>query len=124
MNCPKCSATMQTITFGGIDVDRCTACGGLWFDAHEKERLKAIEGSQQIDLGNPSVGRANNEIRNTRCPRCTTPMVRMVDGQQPHIWYETCSVCGGSYFDAGEFIDFKEHTLADFFRDLFARPRT
>ncbi|WP_437602040.1 zf-TFIIB domain-containing protein [Sorangium sp. So ce590] len=123
MNCPKCTASMDVITFGGVDVDRCTACGGIWFDSREKESLKAMEGSQQIDTGDPAVGRKNNQIRRVPCARCSTPMVRMVDPQQPHIWYESCSVCGGVYFDAGEFRDYKEHTLSDFFRDLFARPR-
>ena len=48
-------------------------------------------------------------------------MIRMVDLDQPHIWYESCKVCKGVYFDAGEFKDFSKRTFADFFRDLFAK---
>jgi Zn-finger nucleic acid-binding protein len=50
-------------------------------------------------------------------------MVKMVDHKQPHIWYETCHSCFGVFFDAGEFRDFKEETLADYFKDLFAKER-
>ena len=46
-----------------------------------------------------------------------------VDPAHPHIWYESCAVCGGAYLDAGEFRDEKSHSIRGFFRDLFARPR-
>jgi len=115
---------MQAVTFAGIEVDRCTGCGGLWFDGGEERRLKVIKGSESIDTGDPTIGRKNNDMRGVQCPRCTTPLVRMVDREQPHIWFESCSACGGVYFDAGEFRDYKEHTIADFFRDLFAKERT
>lgn len=123
MDCAKCHAAMEIVTFGGIDVDRCTQCKGLWFDAREHEKLKGMKGAEVIDTGSAATGRKNNDVPNVRCPRCTTPMVRMVDAAQPHIWYETCSACGGVYFDAGEFRDYKEYTLVDVWRDLFARPR-
>ena len=50
-------------------------------------------------------------------------MMRLVDSTQPHIWYEGCMVCNGVFFDAGEFKDFKEKTIADFFKDLFGKER-
>ena len=43
-------------------------------------------------------------------------MARVVDAQQTHIWYEVCSSCSGSFFDAGEFVDLAEHTISDFFK--------
>ncbi|MDH3641318.1 MAG: zf-TFIIB domain-containing protein [Gammaproteobacteria bacterium] len=47
----------------------------------------------------------------------------MIDRDQPHLWYEACTVCYGVFFDAGEFRDYKEKTALDFFRDLFAQER-
>ncbi len=114
---------MAVVRFDEIEIDRCTGCGGLWFDAHERERLKRRKGSAAVDTGDAATGRRNNELGAIDCPRCTTRMVRMVDVDQPHIWFERCSVCGGSYFDAGEFRDDVEVTLVDVFRRLFARPR-
>lgn len=123
MKCPKCREPMEIVVFEGVEVDRCTGCKGIWFDNREAETLKAMKGSEAIDIGDPKVGRSFNERGAVPCPRCTTPMVRMVDVDQPHIWYERCSVCNGVYFDAGEFRDYKEHTLGDVFRRWFARAR-
>ena len=50
-------------------------------------------------------------------------MLRMVDARQPHIRYESCQICFGVFFGAGEFRDYKQETVLDFFRALFTRKR-
>ncbi len=50
-------------------------------------------------------------------------MVRMVDRDQPHIWYEKCSGRSGTFFDAGEFRDLKGETTLDVVKALFAKAR-
>jgi Zn-finger nucleic acid-binding protein len=45
-------------------------------------------------------------------------MLRMVDAEQPHIWYETCDECGGSFLDAGEFRELKQHNLIGRIKDV------
>ncbi len=50
-------------------------------------------------------------------------MVRVVDPQQRHIWYETCGSCHGSFLDAGELLDLSELTIADFFKGFVAPER-
>jgi Zn-finger nucleic acid-binding protein len=47
----------------------------------------------------------------------------MVDNDQSHIWFESCSECYGVFFDAGELMDYKEKNILDFFRDLFTSER-
>ncbi|MBT8100822.1 MAG: zf-TFIIB domain-containing protein [Gammaproteobacteria bacterium] len=123
MLCPKCSENMQLITYAGIDVERCDGCKGLWFDMVEHEHLAAIEGSEAIDTGSAEIGARFNKIDDIECPHCNSPMLRMVDARQPHIWYEACPTCYGVFFDAGEFRDYKEKTILDFFRDFFAKER-
>ena len=49
MNCPKCNAAMEKVTFEGVEVDRCTRCGGLWFDFQEQQQLKPLKGAAAID---------------------------------------------------------------------------
>jgi Zn-finger nucleic acid-binding protein len=114
---------MEKITYEKIQVDRCTNCKGIWFDMLEHEHLKAIEDSQSIDIGEPKVGKEYNRIDKIDCPVCHTQMIRMVDRKQPHIWHEACTSCYGVFFDAGEFRDYKEETILDFFRDLFTKER-
>lgn len=114
---------MEKVRFRDIEVDRCTQCRGLWFDMLEHEELKGIAGSEDIDIGDLETGRRFNKIEKINCPVCTSQMIRMVDKDQPHIWFESCSECYGIFFDAGEFRDYKEKSIMDFFRDLFAKER-
>lgn len=122
MNCPKCNATMETVTFEGITVDRCTGCKGIWFDANEQKHLKQRQGSEVVDAGDALVGRKMDKITNILCPRCHGPMIRMVDVDQHHIDYEACTTCYGIFLDAGEFKDMKDYTVSEYLRGMFA-PR-
>ena len=118
MRCPKCRADMQQLDVDGTVIDRCDRCQGLWFDAGEMEALKDKEIAAAIDTGSAKEGKELNSIHEYRCPRCGGEMTQVVDEQQKHIGYETCTDCGGSYFDAGEFRDLSQITLSDFFKRL------
>jgi hypothetical protein len=41
MKCPKCGYDLITGEWHGIQIDQCTHCHGLWFDAGEAESLVA-----------------------------------------------------------------------------------
>ena len=124
MKCPKCGGDLLPVVQDSIEVDRCDQCGGLWFDRMEADRLRKVKGSAgALDTGDAKVGEAQNQQGKIECPRCHTPMIRMVDLDQHHIWFESCTVCYGRWFDAGEFQDLQHDTVVDFFRDLFARER-
>jgi len=44
MHCPKCGADLDEITFRGVRVDKCFACGGVWLDDGELEELAGKPG--------------------------------------------------------------------------------
>jgi Zn-finger nucleic acid-binding protein len=111
------------VTFNSLEVDRCTDCQGIFLDEFEKEQLQQMKGADAIDSGDAEVGREFNRVDCIQCPRCGTRMIRMVDLDQPHIWFERCTICGGSFFDAGEFKDLTRHTIVDFFKDLLVQER-
>ena len=121
MQCPKCKAPMDEHTLstlsGGVTVDRCSDCKGIWFDVGEAETLKDKWMSDYIDDGDPGIGKELNKVRDIECPRCGKTMTQLGDPHQPHIQYEACSE-HGMYFDAGEFTDYKHETLMDIFRDF------
>jgi len=119
MNCPKCDSDMEKVTYEEIEVDRCINCKGIWFDMLEREHLKDIEGSESIDIGSTERGERFNKMTKIDCPACKTLMIEMVDKDQPHISYEACTTCYGLFFDAGEFKDYKHHTVFEFFKKLF-----
>jgi uncharacterized protein len=108
---------MELVVFEDIEVDRCVRCGGLWFDVLEHEELRGRTGSESIDTG-PRWQAAMHDVQGkVFCPTDGTLMLRMVNAAQPHIWVESCPVCHGTFFDAGEFTDFKEHSIGELFRN-------
>ena len=94
----------------------------MWFTAMEHEELK--EHASIVDVGDAARGARYNAIDHISCPVCpSSPMIRMVDPVQPHIWFEACPTCHGRFYDAGEFRDFAEFTLADLLKHA-PGPRT
>lgn len=98
---------METVDFEGIEVDRCRNCKGIWFDVGESESLGDGNAAVAIDIGDPALGKETNAITRYRCPRCDGGMMRMADPKSKEIWYEECTACRGSFFDAGEFAKFR-----------------
>ena len=43
MHCPKCGMNLVEINYQGIQVDKCSACEGVWLDAGELERVVSKE---------------------------------------------------------------------------------
>ena len=129
IRCPKCAATMEQVAFGGVTVDRCVTCHGIWFDARENERLKATPGAEALDAPAAAASAPPTPVSppsaggKIKCPVCHTQMIQMTDVRQPHLKFESCTVCYGTFFDAGEFRDYKELTLVESVRGLFGRGK-
>ena len=122
MQCPKCGGEFRQVKHGDVEFDRCRGCHGLWFDAFEHEALKATPGSEVVDPEPKKAG--GKAIAGTKiCPRCEVKMIDMVIATQPHIAVESCAVCHGVYFDAGEFGDFREETLEETWRAIARAAR-
>jgi Zn-finger nucleic acid-binding protein len=115
---------MERIDYQGVELDRCTNCQGIWLDHLEKDDLSELKGSESVDIGDPGLGkRYNKQDKDIFCPNDGVKLSNMVDANQPHIWYECCPSCFGVFFDAGEFRDFKDHSLLDSFKGFFVRER-
>lgn len=118
MRCPKCDSEMERVVHEEIEVDRCTLCFGLWFDALEKDDLVRLKGAKAIDIGSAARGKRYSDLRKVDCPNCHVPMLEMVDMQQDRIEYESCPTCFGTFFDAGEFRDLQEFTVLERFTSM------
>ena len=123
MRCPKCRSDMQQIVIDGMEVDRCSACHGLWFDDGELSMLRNKEAAAALDIGDVVTGKKQNEIEHYRCPRCAGPMNRLVDPAQTQIWFERSGSCRGSFFDAGELTDLATVSVSDFFKRFVTPAR-
>jgi len=43
MRCPKCGMELAEIDFRGVQVDACFACGGMFFDHGEVDKIAGAE---------------------------------------------------------------------------------
>jgi Zn-finger nucleic acid-binding protein len=109
MNCPKCFSPMVRVLFEGVEVDRCIDCHGLWFDVSEREDLMKRRASEAIDNGDAQLGSEFNRVNFIFCPRCGSQMMPRVAQGRPRLEFEQCTICAGSFFDAGEFRFLKQH---------------
>lgn len=123
MNCPKCRCPMEPVKFQDVELDRCTHCKGLWFDAGEHEALKKLAGSEKVDVGRAAVGRKYDKIQTATCPRCNVEMRSIPAPHQRHITLDSCPTCGGVFMDAGEFKDFKDEGLWDFIQQFLHKDK-
>ena len=116
MNCPKCGAAFEKVSVSDIEVDRCTGCKAIWFDAREYEKLKDVKAAKQIDVGERP--KDAGEPRRLDCPVCHTRMITMTVRGHPKLKYESCTVCYGAFFDAGEFREYLGEGVVPFLKGL------
>ena len=117
--CSKCNSDMDTKNYGAkISVLRCSNCMGIFAQPDSLSRMKTEWMSEVLDKGDRSVGTKQNEITDATCPVCGVTMESKVDPKQTHITYEVCPTCEGIYFDAGEFTDWKQEDVLDWFKGL------
>jgi Zn-finger nucleic acid-binding protein len=104
LQCPKCKAPMDQIQIEQTQVDRCTSCRGLWFDALEDQDIRGTEAAEALDVAtDPAPAPSRGRRSAIDCPRCKSPMIQMVDRLGKRIQYESCPRCHGKFLDAGEF---------------------
>lgn len=121
MKCPKCDSPLKPLVHQDVEVDRCSYCGGLWFDAFEHEELRELDGSEKIDYS-PATS-VPTRTGSGLCPKDQQRLFGMPVTGQPHIAYEFCGFCHGVFFEAGEFRDFKEVTFSERLRAVFGLAR-
>lgn len=103
--CPKCppsAGRLVTIDIDEHEVDRCSGCGGIWFDkgelgallSHETQKIRALMGGDDPLALDQKTG---------TCPRHGVRMVRVTSARNRQVVIETCTTCQGIWLDGGEF---------------------
>jgi Zn-finger nucleic acid-binding protein len=75
---------------------------------------------EALDTGNAAEGAGRNEQREINCPVCGVKMLKLSVPTQLHIKFESCPVCYGAFFDAGELRDFASNTVGEQVRRFFS----
>ena len=114
MNCLNCKKEMinnlvQTKK-GQISYDICEACGSLWLDAGELDKM-AFQVSGSVEYCSKDRVEGISEPTR-RCPRCEDTTLDKVSFIGSDIVLDRCKNCGGFWLDGGE-LDLINRELQD-----------
>jgi len=105
MICPTCREVMIVVEQDKIELDHCTNCAGVWFDAGELELMMERMG---LDSGALSLAQiadlpdAKTAEKKRRCPVCGRKMSKRNMGKEPEVLIDVCPWGDGLWFDGGE----------------------
>jgi heat shock protein HtpX len=118
LTCPDCGAALAPATIEShygvpIPVDRCPACGGIWFDDLElymaAGRRLAAAGHGPVN-GHAAAG--GTGAGSHQCPRCRVPLTRAPNqGMPADIAVFECSSCRGAWMRSADLVRFGEFRL-------------
>lgn len=105
MICPTCKHDMIVVEQNKIELDYCTNCHGVWFDAGELELLLSSLGLKDehsfLD-GIFNLPEAQCEEKKRKCPICSKKMMKKYIGKHAEILVDICKRQDGLWFDGGE----------------------
>jgi Zn-finger nucleic acid-binding protein len=105
VRCPACTAEMQWMHVGGVDLLECGRCDGTWIESAGFERLCADREGQAAVLqkapGQPARAAPTDRVRYRPCPRCRKLMNRMNFGRISGAIVDVCRG-HGVFLDRGE----------------------
>jgi len=114
MDCPVCDNAMITLELGGVEIDHCVGCGGIWLDAGELELLlndpaRASELLQSFKINYESAEKPR------KCPICFKKMEKISVGTEspPVLLIDKCKRDDGLWFDKGELEDIVKRAKLD-----------
>jgi len=102
--CPKCAGQLEVKNIGNEEIDVCTICEGIWFDAGELEKVISAEltaesnesfAIDQLDgTSLPEELRKLNDEKCGKCPSCGSHP-QMDRKQSKGIFIDQCPTCNG-----------------------------
>jgi membrane associated rhomboid family serine protease len=101
MDCPICRiSSLRRVIAGNKEIDRCLACGALWFDHGEIRGLTeghlAVEPGEETPQDPPGelLRKMHRQARSITCPRCGGA-VGAIDFQMTGVPVIRCRECRG-----------------------------
>ncbi len=105
MYCPVCKDPMIIVEHERIELDYCTRCRGVWFDAGELElMLEAanLDASRFNMKHIMSLPEKKIDEASRKCPLCRKKMRKVAVGHEPEVVIDACPREEGLWFDGGE----------------------
>ena len=104
-DCPRCRVALDVLLVGGVALDECRKCGGLWADAETFQKICTDREEQSAVLGYVGSRELHAEplsqISYVPCPNCKQLMKRSNIARASGVIIDTCKQhC--AWFDADE----------------------
>lgn len=124
MDCPKCVGKLEKKKIENIEVDVCSVCEGIWFDAGElKEVLEADAkdfdyidvGREEFDGKELAAAEIDLNERIGKCPRCNNNIVLIQTRYEknPDLVVDICPMGHGLWLDGGEIQKLRKRGLVN-----------
>jgi Zn-finger nucleic acid-binding protein len=114
-NCPACNIKMHLVKVSStydanIFLQQCKSCGGLWSNDMDVYRVKIGEAKNIEDVDAEKLRqRIIFAQQSLRCPNDQQELIEYKDSNFPkNLHIESCTKCGGFWFNRGEFSEFQE----------------
>ncbi|MCS6859745.1 MAG: zf-TFIIB domain-containing protein [Abditibacteriales bacterium] len=103
-NCPRCERLLFPLTLGGVTVDGCDGCGGVWFDHRELTTVAQAQTARLKELEDTFQAHVLLTERKVQisCPTCRVGLVEFEFKHSPGIKLDGCPQCRGIWVDDGE----------------------
>jgi Zn-finger nucleic acid-binding protein len=103
LSCPGCKTPLVSTSVGGVSLDQCHACGGLWVGQQNFEHLAADRAERGEILGalpgeGPKVPAHLEAVHYRPCPQCGNLMNRLNYGRISGVVLDVCKA-HGLWFD-------------------------
>lgn len=118
MKCPSCKKELsEKIKISDVEIERCSACGGLWFEKDELRLAKDKKAPEakwiDIEIKDESINWLNFNLWKDKtkfklkkdikfCPVDEVPLYQIGYGDAP-VEIDVCGICLGIWLDKGEF---------------------
>jgi Zn-finger nucleic acid-binding protein len=106
MKCPNCKNNLsEKITIGAVTIDKCSSCGGTWFEGDELRKVKDEKAADakwfDFDLWKDQSSFKAGEVDRI-CPLDNTKLFKL-NYDSSSIEIDACKECNGIWLDKGEF---------------------
>jgi hypothetical protein len=88
-----------------IELDYCTKCRGVWFDAGELELMLEAANLDTSSFNTKhilSLPEKETKEKRRKCPLCRGKMRKVAIGKEPEVIIDVCPMAEGLWFDGGE----------------------
>jgi Zn-finger nucleic acid-binding protein len=102
--CPKCQKTLLPFEYEGIELLKCSDCGGFWFKGGKFREVKQVgfsglSGDMPPESLSAHSSQSSSAPQEMMCPDCNDPLVPYTYAYSSDIQLYRCTQCRGIWAD-------------------------